>query len=121
MSFKALILDKGADGVVSAKIETIGEDRLPADGNVTVAVEYSTLNYKDGLCLTGMGGLVRTYPHVAGVDFAEKEQRDVQVFRLNPLDRHVGGAHGRICCAGAAGPDSRCSARRDAMPRVRPR
>jgi len=70
MSFKALILDKGADGVVSAKIETIGEDRLPADGNVTVAVEYSTLNYKDGLCLTGMGGLVRTYPHVAGVDFA---------------------------------------------------
>jgi len=70
MTFKALILDKGADGAVSAKIEMIGEDRLPADGDVTVAVEYSTLNYKDGLCVTGMGGLVRTYPHVPGIDFA---------------------------------------------------
>ena len=39
-------------------------------GDVTVAVEYSTLNYKDGLCLTSGGGLVRTYPHVPGIDFA---------------------------------------------------
>jgi acrylyl-CoA reductase (NADPH) len=35
-----------------------------------VAVEYSTLNYKDGLCLGSGGGLVRTYPHVPGIDFA---------------------------------------------------
>jgi acrylyl-CoA reductase (NADPH) len=70
MSFRALIVDKAADGTITQKLESIGEDRLPADGNVTIAVEYSTLNYKDGLCLTGAGGLVRTYPHVPGIDFA---------------------------------------------------
>ena len=52
MAFKALIVDKAEDGTVSQSIETITEDRLPEAG-VTVAVEYSTLNYKDGLCLTG--------------------------------------------------------------------
>ena len=70
MTFKALIVDKSDEGAVSQSIEEIGEERLPADGNVTVAVDYSTLNYKDGLCLTGAGGLVRTYPHVPGIDFA---------------------------------------------------
>jgi len=69
MPFKALIVDKAEDGTVSQKIETIGEERLP-EADVTVAVEYSTLNYKDGLCLTGAGGLVRTYPHVPGIDLA---------------------------------------------------
>jgi acrylyl-CoA reductase (NADPH) len=68
--FKALIVDKEGDGPAAARIEEIGEDRLPA-GDVTVAVEYSTVNYKDGLCLSpGGGGLVRTYPHVPGIDFA---------------------------------------------------
>jgi acrylyl-CoA reductase (NADPH) len=70
VTFKALIVDKSEDGPVSQSVEEIGEDRLPAEGNVTVAIEYSTLNYKDGLCLTGAGGLVRTYPHVPGIDFA---------------------------------------------------
>ena len=69
MSFKALIVDKAEDGTVSQSIEAIGEDRLP-EADVTVSVEYSTLNYKDGLCLTGGGGLVRKYPHVPGIDFA---------------------------------------------------
>ncbi len=58
MAFKALIVDKAEDGTVSQSIETIREDRLP-EADVTVAAEYSTLNYKDGLCLTGGGGLVR--------------------------------------------------------------
>jgi acrylyl-CoA reductase (NADPH) len=66
---KALIVDQGQDRSVTQSIEEIDDDRLPA-GDVTVAVEYSTVNYKDGLCLTGGGGLVRTYPHVPGVDFA---------------------------------------------------
>ena len=70
MSFKALVVDKDDDGNISQSIEALDEARLPADGNVTVAVEYSTLNYKDGLCLTGNGGLVRNYPHVPGIDFA---------------------------------------------------
>jgi len=72
MSFRALIVDKSEDGTIGQTIQTIGEDRLPeAPGeSVTVAVEHTTLNYKDGLCLTGGGGLVRTYPHVPGIDFA---------------------------------------------------
>jgi acrylyl-CoA reductase (NADPH) len=69
MSFKALIVDKDADGNISQSVERIDEDRL-LEADVTVAVEHSTLNYKDGLCLTGGGGLVRNYPHVPGIDFA---------------------------------------------------
>jgi acrylyl-CoA reductase (NADPH) len=70
MSFKAMIVDKQADGTISQEICVLDDARLPADGTVTVKVEYSTLNYKDGLCLTGGGGLVRSYPHVPGIDFA---------------------------------------------------
>ncbi|MBI1170169.1 acryloyl-CoA reductase [bacterium] len=68
--FQALVLDKGADGQAVAVVKEMDDAALPP-GNVTVAVEYSTLNYKDGLCLSPSGGgLVRTYPHVGGVDFA---------------------------------------------------
>jgi acrylyl-CoA reductase (NADPH) len=68
--FRALVLEKDADGVAVASVQELPDDRLPA-GEVTVAVEYSTLNYKDGLCLSGTGGgLVRSYPHVPGIDFA---------------------------------------------------
>ncbi len=70
MSFNALLVDKQADGTISAAVNRLSQDRLPVDGNVTVAIEYSTLNYKDGLCITGAGGLVRTFPHIPGVDFA---------------------------------------------------
>ena len=70
---RALIVDKGETGV-SAAIQSIDEDRLPTgepgETLVTVKVDYSTINYKDGLCLTGGGGLVRSYPHVPGIDFA---------------------------------------------------
>jgi len=50
-------------------VQSIELDQLP-QGNVTVAVEYSTVNYKDGLCIGPGGGLVREYPHVPGIDFA---------------------------------------------------
>eukprot|EP00873_Tetraselmis_striata_P015879 jgi/Tetstr1/436143/TSEL_024990.t1 len=69
MSFNALIVEKAEDGSTSAGIQSIDESRLP-DGDVTVAVDYSTVNYKDGLCLGPGGGLVRSYPHVPGIDFA---------------------------------------------------
>ncbi|MCB1405395.1 MAG: oxidoreductase [Rhodobacteraceae bacterium] len=67
--FKALLVEKSDSGETHASVQTLDDDRLP-QGNVTVAVEYSTLNYKDGLCLSSGGGLVRTYPHVPGIDFA---------------------------------------------------
>jgi acrylyl-CoA reductase (NADPH) len=69
MTFKALLVEKNAEGAISQSIQMLDDSRLP-EGNVTVAVTYSTVNYKDGLCLTGQGGLVRTYPHVPGIDFS---------------------------------------------------
>ena len=70
MGFQALLVDKLADGQVKAMVTTLEDGALPTEGNVTVRVEYSTVNYKDGLCITGGGGLVRSYPHVPGIDFA---------------------------------------------------
>lgn len=71
--FKAILLEE-TDGKISASIQELDESRLPAfeDGGraVTVAIDYSTLNYKDGMILGGIGRLVRNYPHVPGVDFA---------------------------------------------------
>jgi acrylyl-CoA reductase (NADPH) len=69
MTMKALLVEKDADGKTQAAVREIDEARLP-EGNAKVAVEYSTLNYKDGLCIGTGGGLVRTYPHVPGIDFA---------------------------------------------------
>lgn len=66
--FRALVL-REAEGKVRAQIERLPESALP-EGEVTVAVQYSTLNYKDGMILGGIGRLVRKYPHVPGVDFA---------------------------------------------------
>ena len=69
MTFRALVLNQGADRKVSGAVETLSDDRLPA-GDVVVAIDYSTLNYKDGLVLTTGGGLVKTWPHVGGIDLA---------------------------------------------------
>ncbi|MGB1257301.1 MAG: acryloyl-CoA reductase [Thiolinea sp.] len=69
MSFNALVVEKNDEGKTSASVQTLDDSQLPA-GDVTVAVEYSTVNYKDGLCIGPGGGLVRNYPHVPGIDFA---------------------------------------------------
>ena len=66
--FKALVLSKAGDEVTAA-IEQVDEASLP-EGDVTVAVEASTLNYKDGLIVRNKASLVRAFPHVPGVDFA---------------------------------------------------
>jgi len=66
--FKALVLDQD-DGDVHASIKELSPDALPA-GDVTVAVAYSSLNYKDGLAVTGQGKIVRAYPMVPGIDLA---------------------------------------------------
>ena len=71
--FKAIVVQE-ADKGVSAALQELDDDQLPdfpeADRPVTVAVEYTTLNYKDGMVLNGLGRLVRKYPHVPGIDFA---------------------------------------------------
>ena len=66
--FSALVLDE-KDGKVSHQLRDLTADDLP-DGDVTVAVDYSTVNYKDGMVVKGIGKLVRDYPHVPGIDFA---------------------------------------------------
>ena len=86
--FRALLVEKDAEGRVSASVQKLSDDRLPA-GDVTVAVEYSTLNYKDGLCLSANGGgLVRNYPHVPGIDFAGVVEASDDA-RYKPGDRVV--------------------------------
>ena len=68
--FDALLVEKDEEtGKTHAEVKQISEDDLP-QAEVTVAVEHSTLNYKDGLCIGPGGGLVRHYPHVPGIDFA---------------------------------------------------
>jgi len=67
--FRALVVEKDAEGKTRAAVQELDETRLP-EGDVTVAVEYSTLNYKDGLCIGPGAGLVKSYPHVPGIDFA---------------------------------------------------
>ncbi len=97
MSFKALVVEKDAEGKTSAAVQDITEDRLP-EGDVTVAVEYSTVNYKDGLCIGPGGGLVRNYPHVPGIDFAGTVEASTDA-RYSPGDKvvltgwRVGEAH----------------------------
>jgi acrylyl-CoA reductase (NADPH) len=67
-TFKAIRIDK-ADKGTTAALTQFDEAEL-MDGDVTVRVEWSTLNYKDGLALTGKAPVVRRFPMIAGVDFA---------------------------------------------------
>ncbi|GAB4302592.1 MAG: MDR family oxidoreductase [Roseovarius sp.] len=95
---KALVVEKDEEsGKTSATVKEIGEDDLP-QAEVTVAVEYSTLNYKDGLCIGPGGGLVRRYPHVPGIDLAGTVEKSADA-RYKPGDKvvltgwRVGEAH----------------------------
>jgi len=96
--FNALVVEKDEEsGKTAAQVRQIAVDDLP-EAEVLVAVEYSTVNYKDGLCIGPGGGLVRKYPHVPGIDFAGtvEESRDD---RYKPGDKvvltgwRVGEAH----------------------------
>ena len=82
-SFRALVLHEEG-GKVVPRIEAVEEAQLPP-GDVTVAVECSTLNYKDGMILQGLGRLVRNYPHVPGIDFAGTVERSESP-EFNPGD-----------------------------------
>jgi len=86
--FKALVVEKDGDNPAVATVQEVSEDRLP-EGDVTVAVDFSTLNYKDGLCLSAKGGgLVRAWPHVPGIDFAGTVESSADP-RFGPGDRVV--------------------------------
>ena len=96
--FNALVVEKDEEsGKTSAAVKQIGLGDLP-EGEVTVAVEYSTVNYKDGLCIGPGGGLVRKYPHVPGIDLAGTVEASSDA-RYKPGDKvvltgwRVGEAH----------------------------
>jgi acrylyl-CoA reductase (NADPH) len=64
------LLNKNDDGTTAAKVTQLDDSQLPNDGDVTVSVEYSTINYKDGLAITGKSPVVRKWPMVPGIDGA---------------------------------------------------
>jgi acrylyl-CoA reductase (NADPH) len=67
---KAILLNKKEDGSTDAQLTQLDEAQLPADGDVTVAIDYSTINFKDGLAITGKSPVVRKWPMVPGIDGA---------------------------------------------------
>lgn len=66
--FKGILIDKDDSGY-RATLQEINDDQLP-EGDVTVRVAYSTLNFKDGLAITGSSPVVRKFPMVPGIDLA---------------------------------------------------
>ena len=66
--FSAIVIDK-TDGQYKASLQSLDESALP-EGQVTVRIDYSTLNFKDGLAMTGKSPVVRQFPMVPGIDFA---------------------------------------------------
>ncbi|WP_279048722.1 MDR family oxidoreductase [Cedecea davisae] len=69
---QALILEQ-SEGQTLAAVKNIEPATLP-EGNVTVEIDYSSLNYKDALAITGKGKIIRNFPMVPGIDFAGKVQ-----------------------------------------------
>ncbi|OPF64756.1 MDR family oxidoreductase [Hydrogenophaga sp. H7] len=68
--FKALLITKTDDVGYRCALTELDEAQLPAAGDVTVRVDWSTINYKDGLAITGQSPVVRSFPMVPGIDFA---------------------------------------------------
>jgi len=68
--FKALLINKTDDAGYHCALTELDEAQLPATGDVTVQVAWSTINYKDGLAITGQSPVVRSFPMVPGIDFA---------------------------------------------------
>jgi acrylyl-CoA reductase (NADPH) len=100
--FRALVLEQD-EGRVSAGVKTLTDNALP-EGDVVVRIAYSDLNYKDGMVLKGIGKLVRTYPHVPGIDFSGVVESS-QSPRFKPGDEIIltGWRVGEVHWGGYAG------------------
>lgn len=85
--FRALVVEKDMSGATRAGVQMLDEALLPA-GTVKVGIDYSTLNYKDALCMGSGGGMVRVWPHVPGIDFAGVVEAS-QDARYRPGDKVV--------------------------------
>ena len=121
--FKALQLSKQGDAF-SASVAMLDEALLPA-GDVQVRVDYSTLNYKDGLAITNKAPVVRSWPMVAGIDGAGVVLSSTHP-QWQPGDRFIHNGWGLGETRGACWPNARackangwCGCRRPSR-RVRP-
>ena len=92
MAFDALIVHRTGDGSVEPRIETLDETAL-MPGNVLVRVEWSTVNYKDGLAVTGAAPIIQRFPLIAGIDFAGTVETSDDP-RFQPGDRVVANGWG---------------------------
>ena len=68
MAFKAIIINKDGENF-TREVKEIDQSFLK-HGNVLVKIDYSSLNYKDGMILKNGGSLVKEYPHIPGIDFS---------------------------------------------------
>ena len=66
-TMKAIIVDKDSEDKISASLQDVSTSMLDTEGEVLIKTAYSGLNYKDGLCLNGGGGLIREFPRIAGI------------------------------------------------------
>lgn len=101
---RALLLEQQDDQTL-AHIKDIDSDRLP-EGDVTVDINWSSLNYKDALAITGKGKIVRNFPMVPGIDFAGtvRHNRDDRFKRAKRGAHRLGRGRtplGRVGRAGA--------------------
>lgn len=90
--FRAVFLQK-SDTAVLSEVRELSEDRLP-EGDVLVAVDYSTINYKDGLAITGRFPVVRKWPMVPGIDLAGTVESSANP-RFKPGDKVLINGYGR--------------------------
>ncbi|WP_287885664.1 MULTISPECIES: acrylyl-CoA reductase (NADPH) [Paracoccus] len=99
--FDAILIDKDESGY-SARLAQLDDDALP-EGDLTVAVEWSTMNYKDALALTGKSPVVRRFPMVPGIDFAGTVvQSGSDAFRPGDKVVHTGFGMGETRWGGYA-------------------
>ena len=91
-TFNGILLNKTETGF-SATLSAIEESRLPPEGDVTVAIEYSTINYKDGLAITNKSPVVRKWPMVAGIDGAGIVEASTHP-QWKPGDKVILNGHG---------------------------
>ena len=68
MTFKALLATKTGETISTSVVEMNEQDLMP--GDVTIAVDYSTVNYKDALAITGRADVIRQFPLIPGIDFS---------------------------------------------------
>lgn len=90
-TFRALRVSKGDAGLKADFVNLTESDLM--EGDVTVAVDYSTVNYKDGLALTGKAPIIRSFPLIPGIDFAGKVEKSTHA-NFKPGDRVVLNGYG---------------------------